>query len=419
MRSKHFLPELEGIRGYAFLIVFLVHYTYSLALQPAGPGLLRYAVFLLAQISWVAVPIFFVLSGFLITGILYDTRYRQGFFSVFYQRRAVRILPLYYFVLGLYALLSWATSQKMPLQQLWFLVYLQNLPSLPMTIWGNKFFTIGHLWSLAVEEQFYILWPVVIWLLPHRKSLLRFCYAAIAVSAITRLVWPLVHLSPEAMYTNLVTRGDAIMLGAALALHSRRAGFDMKRLHQPALWVLALSVLLLYTRVFIAGNALPRDFIGIAFMNPIINVIAACIIVLTLAPGSLLHRACRIGSICSLGSMSYSLYLLHGLLYPLIQVLWAPRLARQIGHPASRAVIIIGTGAITYAASWLCYRFFELPAVRARDRFRYGPEIPPKVSRTLTAPASIFGLTLRRAPEVPPQTGFPAPDTEETIGSAA
>ena len=95
--QRKFIPSLEGVRGYAFLLVFFAHCCNAIGFFPLGRW--WYPVRLLEELEWAAVPIFFVLSGYLIGGILIDTREREGYFKVFYRRRILRVFPLYYLTL--------------------------------------------------------------------------------------------------------------------------------------------------------------------------------------------------------------------------------------------------------------------------------------------------------------------------------
>src|SRR6185369_11811956 len=123
-----------------------------------------------ALAGWIGVDLFFVLSGFLITGILYDAKARKDYFRNFYARRFLRILPLYYGILALYILVFPRISivpqrqyQSLVEHQLWFWTHLSNV-SIAIEGYGNQQRGWTHFWSLAVEEQFYLVWPAVVFL---------------------------------------------------------------------------------------------------------------------------------------------------------------------------------------------------------------------------------------------------------------
>jgi peptidoglycan/LPS O-acetylase OafA/YrhL len=164
VRSIHSLghvPELDGLRGFAVGLVLVRHFWPNAGfLSAAAP---------LADLGWIGVDLFFVLSGFLITGILMDSIGRPDYYQRFYKRRAFRIFPLYYAFLLLMFLFLAFWRQGYYLQRLrsewgsplWFVVYLANFVS----AYSGKlvpFGPLGPLWSLQIEEQFYVFFPVLV-----------------------------------------------------------------------------------------------------------------------------------------------------------------------------------------------------------------------------------------------------------------
>lgn len=174
------IPELDGLRGLAILLVIFFHYTNGESLTRLDG--LAYYVQRSAASSWTGVNLFFVLSGFLIGGILVDARGSDSYFRTFYARRFFRIIPIYYLWICLYIALVSAAGHAIRLHSFsgkalprGFEVYahflfIQNLipngGSPQSGLWGSWF---GHLWSLAVEEQFYLLAPLMIWWLSPRR----------------------------------------------------------------------------------------------------------------------------------------------------------------------------------------------------------------------------------------------------------
>ena len=153
------IPGLDGLRAIAFLLVFALHTDYL-------------------QIGWIGVQFFFVLSGFLITGILLDMKKslppREYFFK-FYGRRFLRIFPLYYFYLLLMSGVAlWLISisyranyMQLFLDQVWYAVYYVYDFFFATVFFEHSLF-LDHFWSLSVEEQFYIFWPLLILLIPEK-----------------------------------------------------------------------------------------------------------------------------------------------------------------------------------------------------------------------------------------------------------
>src|SRR6186997_1549382 len=178
-----FIPALDGLRGIAIVLVMLHHFTY---LRPTSgiDALIGNVLFF----GWTGVDLFFVLSGFLITGILLDTRNSRRYFTTFYARRTLRIFPLYYLILfiALVVLPKFPAVDRVLIGQdelidlppQWpYWLYLTNF-SIADRGWVHGWVDVG--WSLAIEEQFYLVWPLVIWLCPPR--LVALLCAAILVA---------------------------------------------------------------------------------------------------------------------------------------------------------------------------------------------------------------------------------------------
>src|SRR5687768_17069225 len=163
-----FIPALDGLRGIAIILVMVHHFTYYRPTYGIDAWIGSVVFFF-----WTGVDLFFVLSGFLITGILLDTRGNERYFTTFYARRTLRIFPLYYLVL----FVAFVVLPKFPAVHLvlagqadvppqWpYWLYLTNF-SIADGGWAHGWVDVA--WSLAIEEQFYLLWPLVIWLFPPR-----------------------------------------------------------------------------------------------------------------------------------------------------------------------------------------------------------------------------------------------------------
>jgi len=370
-RDKEYFPGLDGIRGVAFLLVFVSHYT-MIYDRPKRLG--YYPFYLLMNTMWFLVPIFFVLSGFLITRILLGTRDRIGYFKGFYFRRALRILPLYYATLAAVGAVM-VLRHRVPLGPQWlYLFFLQNFSSVAM---NGKFYPPGiwltHLWSVAIEEQFYLLWPLAIWACRSEKSLLRLIYTVIALSFTVRFGWPLFHLPSASAYFNTATRMDAIMLGALLAIeYSRQTHWHAlvraSRIAIPVLWAVVVLATVL------RGHGLTDDFFGVSVLVPVMNLIGAACVVLAIQPG-LVQRVCSGKHVRWLGSMTYGLYLFHGIYTPLFtnSLLW--RLARYLPYDVADGLVLCSGFAFTLLLAMLANRFIERPAQRWRAAVRYGTKV--------------------------------------------
>ena len=371
-RFKHHRASLEGIRAIAFLLVFAVHFdgpTWSLE----GRSLWAYPWLLICQLSFCAVPIFFALSGYLISGVLLDSVQEVGFFRVFYLRRALRILPLYYLTLLGIGIAATAMGTHLLLRHALLLTYLFNFWPHNGFYNINHFLKIGHLWSLAVEEQFYLIWPVVIWSLRDQSKLLRFCYFLIAVSFVGRLTWPLWHIdSFEFVYQNTLFRSDAIMLGAVLALKERQYADGLKRFVRPAHIALGASTVVIIIRALLHGEAMPFDNFGVMLIMPLLSLMGASAVVLALEPSSWTAKACTWNWAVFLGKRSYALYVFHQLFTPVFLDRVIPFLTDTLGRGFGRITGMALAFALTLALAELAFRFIEEPALRLKKHIRYG-----------------------------------------------
>jgi len=182
------VPALDGLRGIAILMVMLFHFVYLDPTRVLGPfGLIG----LYLRYGYTGVNLFFVLSGFLISGILLDAKSEPHYFRNFYARRILRIFPLYYgylivaLVLGRAFSYYGSTTLRLEAQsQVWLWTYTSNLCE---AFHQHYFDMFRHFWSLAVEEQFYLVWPVVILLAPRRR-LTWICIGGVVVGPSARIL---------------------------------------------------------------------------------------------------------------------------------------------------------------------------------------------------------------------------------------
>ncbi len=300
------------------------------ALHGLGPYL---GNFLLVQWGWAGVDLFFVISGFLITGILYDSLHRCDFFRNFYTRRALRIFPLYYgvwIVMGLLALLPGIHLVANRYMLSW-LVYLGNLfepagrlglhPNveiigLQRASTGNVLhLNVSHLWSLCVEEQYYLIWPAVVWLVRSRRSLLIVCLAVMVADPLAR-VWYM-HTYPgmipvDAIYLNTAFRADSLMTGAALALWLRGNNPSLRFVRRIAWGTVVTAPLALALAIHYIS---PKE-VSYYFRNPVVMsfgftlvaITATGLLLLTLDPTTVVARCLGHRVPVALGRVSYGMY---------------------------------------------------------------------------------------------------------------
>ena len=345
------IPVLDGIRTIAILAVMLFHFFQH------GPALSSALLRMLGKVALfgqTGVDLFFVLSGFLITGILLNLRGRPRALSTFYLRRAARIFPLYYvYLIGaflLFPLLHWAPQIPWT-DQWWFWVYAQNVQD--TFVPGFQLFGPGHFWSLAVEEHFYLVWPFLVLWLPEKwlKSVLL---ATIGLALGTRAL--LVGLGHPVFYFTLC-RMDAIAVGALLALLIRdKEGFARlsRWLRRWGVWA-GLAILPVYGLV--TGTAIPSVQV---FKFTLLALVWAAVLVLALTarPGGRIVQllSCRPVSIIAKGS--YALYVFHPAVFELCRPLYG-----RLPFAGSLLIAFSATG----VAAFLSWRLLESPFLRLRD----------------------------------------------------
>ena len=215
-RSLTHITTLDGCRGLAILMVMMMH---MLVTTPAN-GFEAW-VFGFVGMGWMGVDLFFVLSGFLITGILLDTKDHSKYFKNFFGRRALRILPLYYAVLifSLLILPSFdhpkaANFGRIQGDELWYIFYLQNISIAFANTFRHGILDVT--WSLAIEEQFYLIWPVVVYY-ASKRGLQRLCIALFCFALLFRIWARYMEWHPIAVYVLTPSRLDTLVVGAYLA----------------------------------------------------------------------------------------------------------------------------------------------------------------------------------------------------------
>jgi len=372
-------PRLDGVRGLAIGLVLLFHATrFGVAATPWQRAALE-----VPALGWSGVDLFFVLSGFLITGILMRTRGSSTYYRSFYARRALRIFPLYYAVLLFWIVIAPHVLVDVggvprPLgapvaQPFWYWAYLTNVG---VILRGGSSHLLDVTWSLAIEEHFYLAWPWIVRRTSDR-GLLAVC-AATAVGALAlRIAAIAFGAPPDTAYMFTLCRLDTLATGAAIAVLAARPG-GLRRLARPAPIALAASV---------AAIALASAVLGAGEPDPIVRGRAAWMqtagfTLLCAAWGSLLvwvagareggrlARVFEARPLGSLGRYSYAIYLVH---LPV-----AIAIQQRIGDAAYRRHFawaqlggLAGTAAISYLLARASWALLEEPMLRWKRRFPY------------------------------------------------
>ena len=362
------LDALDGLRGFAILAVVLFHAMFlDVGLLGAARPAPTDVYPTLALLGWCGVDVFFVLSGFLITGILLRSKGAPGYFRNFYARRALRIFPLYYLVVGL-LLFALDRPAMTGAEEASYLLYYQNVR---YALVGEGTFDPARLitWSLAIEEQFYLVWPTVVWLC-SRRALVRVC-VAVVVGAIVLRLW---LLAGGLHTTHFLTpcRLDTLAAGALLAL-----------VPPPPRWFgvacawLGFGGLLAVARQ--TGNPFPESIP--MQQQGLIAALVFAVGLLTLArqPQGRVVGVFRLRPLRALGQVSYCVYLVHFLVLDALTrgVLALPDGAKQAiasALPAQAIAALLGLCCL--CGSWLVaaisWRVFEEPILRLKRHFPSG-----------------------------------------------
>jgi peptidoglycan/LPS O-acetylase OafA/YrhL len=395
LRLPQRLPALDGLRGVAILVV-LVH-----ALNGLDPhtGPVAHAISRLSDVGWTGVQLFFVLSGFLITGILLDSQRAQNYFGAFYARRTLRIFPLYFGVLFV-ALIVMPLLGVGPVQfaqdrpnSLWLWTYTSN--------WGSNFghesLAFPHFWSLAVEEQFYLVWPFLI----RRMSLRRcvtFCGVVILTSLVIRVGLVASNVPTAVIYQNSLCRMDALAMGGAAAAAFRMPGIGARlaSLHKQlfvagaAIAVAGLVVTDGFWNSTTVGATIGYTIVAVVFVTFLMAAVGADVAMPREASveAPWWSRTLRLAPLRAVGKYSYAMYVFQ---YPLNHYVGRPALAAlgvdvdrsALASVAYVAVLIVATF-MTAMVSWhLFEKHFLALKGRVVPQFarpglqRSRPDVPP------------------------------------------
>ena len=374
-------PALDGLRAIAFLMVFFQHYLYL----PWG---------------WAGVNVFFVLSGFLITGILFDTADSPHRARNFYMRRALRIFPLYYGVIALvvlaYPVFHWRWSIEWLAWPLYLGIFLRFLSPQSLIagtpqqqasdgqLFAGRGITFplyfGHFWSLCIEELFYLLWPWAVFSVRRRRTLLWICGASCVLILVVRIVALRVAavraIPDDLLYGFTPLQADSLLMGGFAALVWRGP-------HRNALlrWARFVAPLLMAVAVgYYCFCVLPsQQFATMGYQYPtwrytfgleFVNLLATSVVVCLLAPQKWLSLTIGSRPARWLGRISYGAYVFHDILHNVY--LGAVNHVRKhvvIGDgPASFTFVSIAlTGTILLA--WLSFRFYESRFLNLKEKY--------------------------------------------------
>jgi peptidoglycan/LPS O-acetylase OafA/YrhL len=377
--ARRRLPQLDGIRGLAILLVMCSHFGQRFD----NTSLLPRAVADVLGSGWIGVELFFALSGFLITGILVDALGSRHWLGNFYIRRALRLCPPYFALVAILVfvvplLAPWVGSAEsnrtIAANQGWYWTYSMNLLLAKSRDVAQAPYGTAALWSLGVEEQFYLLWPLFVMFLSPR-GLRRVCAVSLVVCLAIRVMLNLWAHNALAGYMLMPARFDSLAVGAWLALAQRDASLAarLRGWAMPAL--LAATAVVAGVTMLTSAHRIPNfSLSGQTLGLPALAVASAALIVLALA-GARGTSWTKGAALRYLGKYSYAMYLIFtpvATIFLSRGLLVAPHL-RTAGALALSAGVLFDVGtqmAVTLLLALVSWHLIERPFLRMKAAFR-------------------------------------------------
>lgn len=370
------MPELDALRGIACLMVLFFHGLGN-RYVPEHLNTVERLFVRLCGYGFTGVNLFFVLSGFLITGILLETRQRTDYYRRFYIRRALRILPLYYGILLVVIVIWRAGLTDRPFS--WGFLGLSAIYLANMTPLFGVPIEFGVLWSLAVEEHFYLLWPTFVrrW---KTRSLFVLAFGLCLLALACRLIAFHLRYNVFGYYTWLVC--DGLAMGSLIAIAIRH--YHQNRV---AMWKIAGIAFGYSILCFAIEKRVALTLTGSALQISGINAFFSFVLITFLLLGS--RYAIRSRILEFFGDISYGVYLMHTLVFDVFDAMARrhfPVLAPEhLSFPLASLRFSI-VGAVTIACAWLSRWYFEEPLLRLKDRFASDDKPVPSESVATAAP---------------------------------
>ncbi|WP_025609451.1 acyltransferase family protein [Pontibacter actiniarum] len=337
------VEALDGIRGLAILAVLCYHCT---SFFPLG---------------WVGVDLFFVLSGFLLTNILLQRRQESGYFRSFYAKRALRILPLYALILWAACIFSVIYATELP--HISYFFFLQNVSTALANAFPGNTHHLNHLWSIAVEEQFYLILPLAVYFLAARNYLL-FLFALLVTALLSRslLFWE----GNLGYYVLLTSRMDALAFGSLAALLLQHHREVLNRWTLPLLYA---SAGILLVAVLTEGPGYDNPYLATAGYT-LFALLFSCLLTVSLSthPRNAVRQLFRTRTLRALGKYSFGLYIYH---WPLFRLFTDPLKHHLKGYipgqylSLSVALLLAATTAIV---TLLSYHLVEVRFLRLKKK---------------------------------------------------
>jgi peptidoglycan/LPS O-acetylase OafA/YrhL len=350
------MPGLDFLRGTAVSMVVIYHLFYYEVREFPWHNPVLQSLFNLTGVGWTGVNLFFVLSGFLITGNLMDSLGRPNYYARFYIRRGLRILPLYYVLILLLALTheaSWNYTLACAL-------FLANMPKLLL---HSAYFGTMPAWSLAVEEQFYLVWPAVYRLL-HRKWLIAFCLASMAVCPLMRWASYTQILHTGETFSKTWMIGDNLAVGALIAALLRTPGVTRRAIKWAGITILAVCFPLLLLTTYRYGG-LKESSLGAGIGYSLMELVYASTLLLALVVFQRRRLPRPLTILVFLADISYGIYLLHMEITEFYD-----HFAGETYHWSAAALLtrFVVVSLLSTGVAVLSKKFFENPIMKLRKR---------------------------------------------------
>ena len=356
--ERTYYPALDGLRGVAILLVIFLH----------NFNFTNYFFF-----GWLGVDLFFVLSGFLITDILLRTLETKNFLRNFYMRRFLRIFPLYFvavsFCLFVIPLINKSVHINYYINnQLWIWTFTQNWLYIFKSPEGTP--VLLHFWSLAVEEQFYLIWPLIIMLVKKPKPLLWISFILLLGVMVTRvLLWRfnIEDLAYDSLYT--FTRIDGICVGSMIALLIRVNPFFLKKYNTLIVFILAGINFIFY---FLNLNAAVRlPYLAFAGYTTFAILFGILIHEAVTGRSKIIKVIFENRLLRFFGKISYGFYVYHWPVYVLLFPYWDQVFASELNlSPAmAKTASAIMVTLISVLVSYLSYHYFERFFLRLKKNY--------------------------------------------------
>lgn len=365
------LPVLDSVRGVAILLVVFFHatvFTVDAEDQLKLPDKLYLGI---ASLGWSGVDLFFVLSGFLITRILLHTRERPKYFRNFYARRVLRIFPLYYFSVLAYLAFAALTHQRYAAAAApWLLTYTSNL----VFVFDKTFvvpLTVGHFWSLAIEEQFYLLWPLLVLVLSKRQLIVA-CLGFFVLGFVSR--WALVNDDNTfAAYRFTLSRFDSLSLGGAVAVLLSMPSLSRHVLRRAGVAVSSLSLAAMLVLGFLRGTFSSEDSVTVLGGISLLGLFfASALLLIVTRPPRALAGGSGHAVLAAFGRYSYGMYVFHQPIATAFIRLKGTRHMPTIGGlqlPAELLFLAVFAG-FTLLVAMASYHFMEKPFLKLKVLFQ-------------------------------------------------